>query len=103
MTSLESTVREALRSGHKPIDVIDVLLEHGVPSNEVLDVWPNTIDCPLHESKQFPTPKDVAKGLRGERPSFADVPSLDEASPDAAGSLASHDEDFLSKMRSLLT
>ena len=102
MYSLESTVREALRAGHTPQNVIDVLLEHGVSSDEVLDVWPDTVHCPLHESKEFPTPEDVAKGIRGEKPSFADVPSLDSPTPDATGGRDARDQTVLNKVRSLL-
>lgn len=75
MCSLQSTVREALAKGRQPKDVIDVLLEHGVSTDEIVDVWPESVSCPLYESKHSPTPEDLQKTF-DERPSFDDVPPL---------------------------
>lgn len=99
MYSLESTVREALRKGRSPQEVVDTLLEHGVSTDDVLAVWPEAVNCPLHESKEFPTAEDVSKALRGEQPSFADVPSLESPTPDVG---RDRERSVLNKIRSML-
>lgn len=96
MDDLGVTVREALREGCSPQEVIDVLLDHGVSCEEALAVWPDTVPCPLHESPKSPTQADLGAEFEGGRASFDDVPPLSTATPQSESGGA------LQRVRSLL-
>jgi hypothetical protein len=72
-----------------------VLLEHGVSTEKILEVWPDTVDCPLYESSETPTQSDIDEGLAA-KPSFDDVPRIETPS------FEKEDTSVLGRVRNLL-